>query len=134
MTKRQFQFSQGVGGSALPVKVVPRARKNEIVGLGPDGTLKIRVTAPPVDGAANQAVIELLAEALDIPKSNVDIVAGLTNTSKLVSVTGISPSLVDQRLNINMAPEPQAVTETPAPTPPKPARKAASKAKGKKKK
>lgn len=100
MAERQFHFGKGSGGAALPVKVVPRASKNEIVGVGPDGTLKIRVTAPPVDGAANEAVIELLAKALDLPKSNIEIVGGLSSTSKLVSVLGLAPNLVDKRLNI----------------------------------
>jgi hypothetical protein len=106
MIQHQFKFGTGVGGSALPVKVVPRASHNEIVGFSPDGTLKIRVTAPPVEGAANEAVINLLAEALNIPKSNIDIVAGLTNTSKLVSLIGIVPALVDEKLKAAAKPEP----------------------------
>lgn len=105
MIEHQFKFGTGVGGSALPVKVVPRASKNEIVGIGPDGTLKIRVTAPPVEGAANEAVIELLAQALGIPKSNIDIVAGLTNTSKLVSLIGIIPAQVDAKLKAAAKPD-----------------------------
>ncbi|MBM4422485.1 MAG: DUF167 domain-containing protein [Chloroflexi bacterium] len=98
MSEHKSQFGQGTGGAALPVKVVPRASKNEIVGVGTDGALKIRVTAPPVEGAANEAVIELLADALGLPKSNFDIVAGLTNTNKLVSIIGMSPAQVDEKL------------------------------------
>ena len=98
MTEHKFQFSKGTGGAALHVKVVPRASRNEIVGIGTDGALKIRVTAAPVDGAANEAVIKLLAEALDIPKSNIDIVAGLTSTSKIISLIGIEPARVDELL------------------------------------
>ena len=109
MTEHQFKFGLGLGGSALPVKVVPRASKNEIVGIGPDGALKIRVTAPPVEGAANEAVIELLAQVLGIPKSNIDIVAGLTNTSKLVSLIGINPAQVDERLKAAAKPEPAVI-------------------------
>lgn len=98
MTEHKFQFSKGTGGAALHVKVVPRASRNEIVGIGTDGALKIRVTAAPVDGAANEAVIKLLAEALDIPKSNIDIVAGHTSTSKIISLIGIEPERVDALL------------------------------------
>ncbi len=133
MAEHQFQFGQGSGGAALPVKVVPRASKNEIVGIGPDGALKIRVTAPPVEGAANEAVIELLAEALDIPKSNIDIVAGLNNTSKLVSVIGIDPALVDERLKATSQPEkpaPEAANHNGH----SPAKKTKAKAKSKNKK
>ena len=98
MIEHKFQFGEGKGGAALPVKVVPRASKNEIVGVGEDGTLRIRVTAPPVEGAANEAVIELLADVLGIAKSNIDIVAGLAGTTKLVSIIGIDPIQVDAKL------------------------------------
>lgn len=102
MPQHKFQFGRGVGGAALPVKVTPRARKNEIVGFMADGTLKIRVTAPPVEGAANEAVIELLAKALDLPKSQIEIVAGEGGTQKLVSVIDLSPGQVDERLKRNL--------------------------------
>lgn len=108
MSEHRFRFGKGAGGAALPVKVVPRASKNEIVGVGPDGALKIRVTAPPVEGAANEAVIALLSEALGIPKSNIDIVGGLTNTSKLVSILGIDPALVDEKIRLASRPARQA--------------------------
>ncbi len=97
MSEHKFVFGQGMGGAALPVKVVPRASRNEIVGIGTDGALKIRVTAPPVEGAANEAVIALLADALGLPKSNIDIVAGMTSTTKLVSILGIDPAVIDQK-------------------------------------
>jgi uncharacterized protein len=98
MSDQKFQFSKTTGGAALHIKVVPRASKNEIVGIGSDGALKVRVTAAPVDGAANEAIIKLLSDALHIPKSNIDIVAGLTSTSKLVSLLGINPAKVDEIL------------------------------------
>jgi uncharacterized protein len=113
MAKHQFQFGTGTGGAALPVKVVPRASRNEIVGVSADGTLKIRVTAPPVDGAANEAVIELLAKALNLPKSSVEIVAGLTNTSKIVSLLGMDPALVDAQLGRDTTPIPGLEAPTP---------------------
>lgn len=100
MSEHKFIFGHGIGGAALPVKVVPRASRNEIVGVGLDGALKIRVTAPPVEGAANEAVITLLADALGLPKSNIDIVAGLTSTTKLVSIIGVDPAVVDQKFKM----------------------------------
>ena len=60
-----------------------------------DGTIKIRVAAPPVDGAANTALITFLAEQLGLPRSQVDIVAGHTSERKLVTLVGISPEQVD---------------------------------------
>jgi uncharacterized protein YggU (UPF0235/DUF167 family) len=60
-----------------------------------DGTLKIRLAAPPVDGAANKALIEFLAQTLEIPKSQIDILAGETSDRKLLSLVGISADQVD---------------------------------------
>lgn len=98
MAAHKFQFGKGSGGSALSIKVTPRARKNEIVGVMADGTLKIRVTAPPVGGKANEAVIELLADVLKVSKSKIDIVAGETGTQKLVSIADVTPAQVEELL------------------------------------
>src|SRR5256885_126552 len=91
----QAKFSDAGQGAAITVKVQPRARKTELAGLMADGTLKIRVAAPPVDGAANKALIEFLAQALNLPKSQIDIIAGETSERKLISLLGISPEAVD---------------------------------------
>jgi uncharacterized protein (TIGR00251 family) len=66
--------------------VQPRASCDEIVGVDPDGTLRVRVTAPPADGKANKKLIKLLAQAFDVPKSAVVIVAGATSREKIVEV------------------------------------------------
>jgi uncharacterized protein (TIGR00251 family) len=89
------KFSDARQGAAITVKVQPRARKTEVAGLLADGTIKIRVAAVPVDGAANQALIEFLAQALGLPKSQIDIIAGESSEHKLISLTGISPEKVD---------------------------------------
>jgi len=60
--------------------------------------LKVRLTAPPVDGAANEALVALLAERLGVPKRQVVIVRGATSRQKVVEVVGLSPSDVRQRL------------------------------------
>jgi uncharacterized protein (TIGR00251 family) len=79
----------GEGETRLTVQVLPRASRNGIVAV--DGTtLRVRVTAPPADGAANQAVRDVLAEALDCPRSAVTILRGRTARTKLVGVTGLS--------------------------------------------
>jgi len=98
MPKHKFQFGHGEGGAALTVKVIPRARKNEIVSFMSDDTLKLRVTAPPVEGAANEAVIELLAAALNVSKNKISIVAGETHSQKVVSVMGITAEQIDDKL------------------------------------
>jgi uncharacterized protein (TIGR00251 family) len=60
-----------------------------------DGTLKIRLAAPPVDGAANRALIEFLAQMLGIAINQIDIIAGETSERKLISLVGIRPEEVD---------------------------------------
>lgn len=72
------------------VRVVPRASKSEIVGEI-EGSLKVRIAAPPVDGAANEEVVRLLAKSLDLSRSSVSIVAGETSKTKRVRVVGITP-------------------------------------------
>ena len=71
------------------VRVTPRAGRNEIAGTGEDGSLRIRVTAAPHEGAANRAAIRLLATALDVPPSVIEIVAGAAGRQKRVRVEGI---------------------------------------------
>ena len=90
-----LKFTNAKHGAAITVKVMPRAKKTELAGLMDDGTLKIRLAAPPVDGAANKALIEFLAETLGIAKSQIDIIAGETSERKLLSLVGISPDEVD---------------------------------------
>ncbi|KJS32439.1 MAG: hypothetical protein VR64_06845 [Desulfatitalea sp. BRH_c12] len=72
-------------GVTFWVLVQPRASKKEIVGLHQDA-LKIKLTAPPVEGAANKQCIEVLADALERPKTTLTIIAGLTNRRKQVLV------------------------------------------------
>jgi uncharacterized protein (TIGR00251 family) len=91
----KFNFSDARRGAALSVKVIPRARQTALAGVMDDGTLKVRLAAPPVDGAANKALVEFLAEILDLPKNQIDIVAGHTSERKLVSLLGVSPEQVD---------------------------------------
>ena len=90
-----LKFTDAKHGAAITVKVMPRARQTKLAGLMDDGTLKIRLAAPPVDGAANKALIEFLAETLGIPKSQIDIIAGETSERKLLSLVGISADAVD---------------------------------------
>jgi uncharacterized protein (TIGR00251 family) len=67
--------------------VQPRASKNEFAGLH-DGCLKLRITAPPVEGAANEALVRLVADALGLPRRNVSVVAGSTGRRKILEIDG----------------------------------------------
>jgi uncharacterized protein (TIGR00251 family) len=60
------------------------------VTFGKDGSLKIRLTAPPVDGAANEALVKCLAEALGISRSRIEILSGLTGRDKRIGISGVS--------------------------------------------
>ena len=84
-------------GVQLAIKLQPRAAKNEIVGpLGHE--LKIKVTAPPVDAAANQALIDLLAETLGCPRGAIHILRGQTSRHKTVWIGGLAPEEVIRKL------------------------------------
>jgi uncharacterized protein (TIGR00251 family) len=80
------------------VRLQPRASKNEIVGLQ-GVALKVRVTAPPVDGLANEAMVELLSKALEVSRRNVCIVSGHSSRTKVVEVSGADLASV-QRLAV----------------------------------
>jgi uncharacterized protein (TIGR00251 family) len=84
-------------GATFSVKVQPRAKKNAITGEVGDA-LKLALTAPPVDGAANVACIRFLSELLELPRSSVTIAAGETSRQKLIRVAGVSAAEVERRL------------------------------------
>jgi uncharacterized protein (TIGR00251 family) len=86
-------------GVRIALRVIPRSPRTKIDGVR-DGRLLIRVTAPPVDDAANEAVVETLARALDVPQRSIRIVSGATARNKTVEVTGMSGPAVLARLLI----------------------------------
>jgi uncharacterized protein len=87
-----------VSGQLLRVRVQPRAPRSEIVGWRADGTLSVRVAAPPVEGQANAALAALLAGALDVRPAAVTVTHGARGRDKLVRITGLSPAEVRQRI------------------------------------
>jgi hypothetical protein len=84
-------------GVTLKVKVKPKAKRSAILGVRGDALL-VSVTAPPERGKANQAVVELLARALDVPKGTVTIVSGETHPEKVLKIQGVSASDVQVKL------------------------------------
>ena len=97
MSNRQFRLHSGKKGSALAVRVTPRASRNEIVEMLDDGTIKVRLAAPPADNEANRALIEFLADILGVSKSRLDIVAGVTGRDKLIAVLDMDAETAHQR-------------------------------------
>jgi hypothetical protein len=79
------------------VRIQPRASKNGMTRLG-DGSLKVRLTAPPVDGAANDALVRYLADAFGVPRPQVEILSGHTARRKIVRITGIRDGDIEQVL------------------------------------
>lgn len=82
----------------LRVRVQPRAPRSEIVGWRVDGSLAVRVAAPPVEGQANAAVAALLAGVLQLRPSAVTIEHGVRGRDKLVRVAGLTPAEIRRRI------------------------------------
>ena len=93
----KLKITEAEGGVTFAVRVVPRASRNEIVGVHGDA-LKVRLTAPPVEGRANEALIAFLAKRLGVRKSQVEIVAGATSRRKMIRVMGLLAQEVGERL------------------------------------
>jgi hypothetical protein len=84
-------------GVSLALTVVPRSSRDEVTGLAGE-TIRIRLTAPPVEGRANEALLSFLVRQLDVPHSALRITAGSTSRHKTVAVDGLTPDEVRQRL------------------------------------
>ncbi len=84
--------------AALSFRIQPRASRNKIV-RNEDGSYKMWLTAPPVDGAANEALVKFLGSLLGIAKSQIEIASGLTSKNKIVRISGISQADADRLLN-----------------------------------
>ena len=80
-------------GAVLNLRIVPRAAKNAIQGELGDA-LKIRLCAPPVDGAANAALVEFLSDAFSLPRARVQLLAGATSRNKRVLLAGLPAAKV----------------------------------------
>lgn len=83
----------------ISVRLTPRASREEIAGER-EGIVLVRVTAPPVDGAANEALVRLLSKRLRVPKGAVTIVLGETSRTKTVEVEGLDAAAVRERLGL----------------------------------
>lgn len=86
-------------GCKLTLFIQPKASKNEIIGPH-NGALKIKITAPPVDGKANAALIEFLSDVLEVPKRNIEILKGETGRNKSVEILEISEEDLRRKLGV----------------------------------
>jgi uncharacterized protein len=83
------------GSLTFPVRVIPRASRSEVVGEH-DGSLKVKLASPPVDGAANAELIRLLAKQFGVSRSDVQIVKGETSKNKRIKIKNLSISEFDE--------------------------------------
>ena len=92
-------ISEAADGAVLTIKVIPRAGRTALAGTR-DNALLIRLAAPPVEGAANTALIEFLARFLEVPRRDVAIISGEKSPTKRVKVSGVSAALIRHRLGL----------------------------------
>ena len=85
-------------GAVLNLRIIPRAHKNAIQGELGDA-LKIRLCAPPVEGAANAALVEFLSDTFSLPRARIQLLSGQTSRNKRVLLSGLSSSAVQNLLN-----------------------------------
>lgn len=86
-------------GDLLPVRVTARAGREEIAGLR-DGVLLVKVSAPPAEGRANEAVLRLIARSLGVARSEAELVRGARSREKLVRIRGLSAAQALERLGL----------------------------------
>jgi uncharacterized protein (TIGR00251 family) len=84
-------------GITVRVYVAPRSSTNKVVGVH-NGALKVALTAPPIEGAANKALIEFFAKTLSVPRSAVKLISGETSRHKVLSVLGVGAQAALKRL------------------------------------
>lgn len=93
-------LKESASGCTLSVRLQPRSSRNEICGQMGDA-LKIKVTAPPVDSAANELLVDFLADLLGISKGSVQIIKGQTSRSKIVQIVGLKTDQILKKLPNN---------------------------------
>jgi uncharacterized protein len=86
-----INFTEKDGALIFAVRVIPRSSKSEIVGEY-DGALKIKLNSPPVDGAANDELVKLLAKQFGVSRAQIEILSGQTSKSKQVKISGVKKS------------------------------------------
>lgn len=94
-----FTVRDTAKGAQFALRVQPRASRNAIAGVMGDA-IKLAITAPPVDGKANEAVIDYLSDLFRVPKSSIIIVSGETGRNKLIAIRGLSAEQVRKVLGV----------------------------------
>jgi len=100
--RRRYHLHDAKAGAAIAVRVTPRASRNRIAEVLGDGTVKIQLTAAPVDGEANAKLVAFLAKQLGVAKSRIEIVAGASGRDKLITVMGMDAATLHARILANV--------------------------------
>lgn len=95
---RRYKLHNGKKGAALTIRVTPRSRKTEFGGVMEDGTIRVRIAAPPVEGKANAVLVKFLAKVLGVRKNRIEIVAGEKGLDKIISILDMSAEDAEQRI------------------------------------
>jgi len=90
---------EGSNSTKLKIRVTPRAKHDEIYYILEDGTVKVRLTAPPVEGKANKALIKYFSGILEIPRSRIEILSGFKSRNKLMAIRGMDSIEIYNKLN-----------------------------------
>jgi uncharacterized protein (TIGR00251 family) len=99
---RKYELHSGQRGSALAVRITPRASRNQIVDVLDDGTIKVYLVSDPSEDQLNNELLSYLAEVLGVPKSRVEVVAGENGRDKLISVMDMDVETAQQRVLAHM--------------------------------
>jgi len=94
-----LQIAEVSGGVRLEVRVQPRSSRNQVVGEQ-SGALKVKLTAPPVEGEANAALLVFLAEYFGIPRKDITLLRGESSRTKLVEIKGLSAETLLKKIEI----------------------------------
>lgn len=99
---RKFNLHNGQRGSALAVRVTPRASRSQIVGMLEDGTIKVHLASDAANDQINIELVAFLAEVLGVPRSRVEVAAGENGRDKLISVLDMDVETAHQRVVAHM--------------------------------
>jgi uncharacterized protein len=94
--RRKLGLKNGKSGAVITVRVVPRSSNAGIAEIMDDGIIKVRLSAAPIDGKANDELIKILSKTFGCPKSNIEIIVGNSNKTKLVAIYGLDSDRVNQ--------------------------------------
>jgi uncharacterized protein YggU (UPF0235/DUF167 family) len=103
MAKREFHLHDGKKGAALGVRITPRASKDEIAEILPDGTIRIRLNAAPGEKEINEALLKFLSSILEVTPDRIEVVAGYESRDKLVSVLDVDAETTQRKILENLA-------------------------------